>query len=64
MIRAIYPGSFDPITNGHIDIAHRSAELFGELIIAVAEKNVVMVAATKKLMNLSFVFIISTPLKI
>ena len=38
MIRAIYPGSFDPITNGHIDIARRSAELFGELIIAVAEK--------------------------
>jgi len=34
--RAIYPGTFDPITNGHIDIIKRSAQLFPELIIAVA----------------------------
>ncbi len=33
---AIYPGSFDPITFGHISIIKRSAELFDELIIAVA----------------------------
>ena len=38
MVKAIYPGSFDPITNGHINIAQRAAELFDELIIAVAEK--------------------------
>jgi len=38
MAQAIYPGSFDPITNGHINIAQRSAQLFDELIIAVAEK--------------------------
>lgn len=32
---AIYPGSFDPVTNGHLDIAHRAAALFDELIICV-----------------------------
>jgi pantetheine-phosphate adenylyltransferase len=36
MITAIYPGSFDPVTNGHIDVARRAAKLFGRLIIAVA----------------------------
>jgi pantetheine-phosphate adenylyltransferase len=32
---AIYPGTFDPITNGHIDIATRAAKLFDKLIIGV-----------------------------
>jgi pantetheine-phosphate adenylyltransferase len=32
---ALYPGSFDPITNGHIDIAERAARLFDHLIIGV-----------------------------
>lgn len=39
---AIYPGSFDPITNGHLDIITRGLEVFDHLIIAVArnsEKN-------------------------
>jgi len=35
MTRALYPGSFDPMTNGHLDLIHRSAVLFDELIIAV-----------------------------
>ena len=35
MTIAIYPGSFDPITNGHLDIAARAAKLFGKLIIGV-----------------------------
>ena len=35
MTVAIYPGSFDPITNGHIDIITRSAKLFEKIIIAV-----------------------------
>src|SRR5215470_4731550 len=32
---AVYPGSFDPLTNGHLDIARRAARLFDTLIIAV-----------------------------
>lgn len=34
--RAIYPGSFDPVTNGHLDIIERAAGLFDELIVAVS----------------------------
>ena len=33
--RAIYPGSFDPPTNGHLDVIERAAALFGEVIVAV-----------------------------
>ena len=33
---AIYPGTFDPIHNGHLDIARKAAELFDELILVVA----------------------------
>jgi len=35
---AIYPGSFDPVTNGHLDIANRAAALFDELIIGVYDR--------------------------
>ena len=35
MRRAIYPGSFDPVTNGHLDIIARGCKLFDEIIIAV-----------------------------
>ena len=38
MIRAVFPGTFDPIHNGHIDIAERAVRLFDELIIAVYDK--------------------------
>jgi pantetheine-phosphate adenylyltransferase len=35
-ITAIYPGTFDPITNGHIDLVHRASKLFEHVIVAVA----------------------------
>ncbi len=38
MITALYPGSFDPITNGHIDIASRAAAIFDKLIIGVYDR--------------------------
>ena len=34
-VRAIFPGSFDPITNGHLDVIQRGIKLFDELIVAV-----------------------------
>ncbi|MBP7147163.1 MAG: pantetheine-phosphate adenylyltransferase [Acidobacteria bacterium] len=34
-LRAIYPGSFDPVTNGHLDLARRAAQVFGSLVVAV-----------------------------
>jgi pantetheine-phosphate adenylyltransferase len=36
MQKAIYPGTFDPITNGHLDLITRAAKLFPEVIVAVA----------------------------
>jgi len=33
---AIYPGSFDPLTSGHLDIVHRAVDIFPKLIVAVA----------------------------
>ncbi len=36
MAKVIYPGTFDPVTNGHIDIVYRAVELFDEVIVTVA----------------------------
>ena len=33
--RAVYPGSFDPVTNGHIDLIRRSSTLFDEVVVAI-----------------------------
>jgi pantetheine-phosphate adenylyltransferase len=41
-VTAIYPGSFDPVTNGHLDLIHRGAKIFDELVVAILrnpEKN-------------------------
>lgn len=37
--KAIYPGTFDPVTNGHIDIIKRASKLFPELVVAVASSS-------------------------
>ena len=39
MRRAIYPGSFDPVTNGHLDVIDRARKLFDEVIVAVAHND-------------------------
>ena len=39
MLRAIYPGSFDPVTYGHLDIIERSSKLVDELIVGVLNNN-------------------------
>ena len=36
---AIYPGSFDPLTNGHLDVVQRAAKLFDRVVMAVAEND-------------------------
>lgn len=38
-INAIYPGTFDPVTNGHLDLIARAAKLYDQVIVAVAENN-------------------------
>ena len=35
--RAIYPGTFDPLTNGHLDIIERSAKMFDEIVVAIGD---------------------------
>lgn len=39
-VRAIFPGSFDPITNGHLDVIKRGVKMFDELIVAVGQSPV------------------------
>jgi pantetheine-phosphate adenylyltransferase len=36
---AVYPGSFDPLTNGHLDIIRRGVEVFDRLVVAIAENS-------------------------
>ena len=37
--KAIYPGTFDPVTNGHLDIITRASTIFPELVVAVASNH-------------------------
>jgi pantetheine-phosphate adenylyltransferase len=39
MRTAIYPGSFDPVTNGHLDVVQRAAKLFDRVVVAVAKND-------------------------
>ena len=36
MITAVYPGTFDPITNGHLDLIERASKLFDKVVVAIA----------------------------
>ena len=37
---AVYPGTFDPFTFGHLDVVKRSSKLFDKIIVSVAENNI------------------------
>lgn len=55
MSRAIYPGSFDPVTYGHLDIIRRSSEMFDEVVVGVlsnSAKNPLFSTETRKEMLL------------
>ena len=67
MVRAIYPGSFDPVTYGHLDIIKRSAQIVDELVVgvlnnkakiplfSVEERVKMLIEATKDLPNVKIV---------
>lgn len=38
-VRAIYPGTFDPLTNGHLDLIARGAKIFDELVVAILKNS-------------------------
>lgn len=49
-VKAIYPGSFDPLTNGHLDLIARGAKIFGQLVVAIlanSEKSPLFSAAER-----------------
>jgi len=39
MIKAVYPGTFDPLTHGHEDLVRRASRLFGSIVLAIAESS-------------------------
>jgi pantetheine-phosphate adenylyltransferase len=54
-IKAIYPGSFDPLTNGHLDLIERGSKIFGHLVVAIlrnADKQPLFSADERKQMLL------------
>ncbi len=65
--KAIYPGSFDPVTNGHVDLIQRSSALFDEVVVAILknmeksplftieERTAMLEEATQDLKNISIV---------
>src|SRR5258708_35988503 len=53
LVRAIYPGSFDPLTNGHLDLIERGSKIFDELIVAIlrnSEKDPLFTLAERRQM--------------
>lgn len=62
MTVAVYPGTFDPITNGHLDIVTRAARLFEKVIIGVYEKsNKHLVFTTKERVDLARRAVVNLP---
>ena len=50
-VKAIYPGSFDPLTNGHLDLIERGSKIFGQLVVAIrhnSEKDPLFTVAERK----------------
>ncbi len=58
MTKAIFPGTFNPITNGHINIAYRAVNIFDEVIIAISEKRneELLLTANERLILINEVF--------
>ena len=54
MIKAIYPGTFDPITVGHLDVILRGAKIYDHLIVAVMENRSKTIAIRKGVYYLCF----------
>ena len=54
-MKVIYPGSFDPVTNGHLDIIHRCSKKFDKLIVAILEnsskKSMFLIEERKKMLE-------------
>src|SRR5499427_4709354 len=53
LVRAIYPGSFDPLTNGHLDLIERGSKIFDELIVSIlrnSEKDPLFTLAERRAM--------------
>lgn len=48
MTVAMYPGRFDPVTNGHLDIVRRAAALYDEVVVAVAESRSTLFTAEER----------------
>jgi len=62
LITAIYPGSFDPVTNGHLDIITRAAKLFEKLVIGIYDRpDKTLLFATDERLELVKQSIVSLP---
>src|SRR5919201_2056905 len=56
MRRAIYPGSFDPVTNGHVDVVERAGKLFDQVIVAVAQEANAVIRGLRAVSDFEFEF--------
>ena len=61
MSKAIYPGTFDPLTLGHIDIVERALHIFDEVTIAIAvsEKKIPLFSLEERIDQIEKIFVVS-----